>query len=376
MPLPQSPLRFRLPITNEPRWSDELAVLCGLDPEPMLTAIGIPQSEWPAQLSVVREQTSDDRSRVDLVLIDDDGGFAILEVKLLASIGTKQLERYSQKWPTARHRIFVSPEAVAYTVNAVGWRAVTLDSILDAYSAGGRDDLCGLTAAAAGAWLKQALPSTRPDTVWQAADDSHDPKTRHRAYLAWLWRSITAPAHSPTLPWLVNGSSSGGAGLLSLTLPLAGGYSIGLECEDAARVKNLLRKPRIQVLLAVNNVETSADYDHDLLAAVMKQLLATVVDWDSHDNGRATSESTRLKSWEIRGRAELRQVLGDATPIYGFGEAQASNHGWCGFGPRLTYAGTTTLSELADGLTTIGNELREISENFNAQATVGVPETS
>jgi hypothetical protein len=82
-------LKFALPLGNEARWSDLLAVLIATDPAPISAVLGLRHD--PSTLAVHREVAVDSTSRPDIVLAVEGGRVAVIEVKVLAGLGANQL---------------------------------------------------------------------------------------------------------------------------------------------------------------------------------------------------------------------------------------------------------------------------------------------
>ena len=99
-------LHHVLPLGNENRWSDLLAVLIDTDPQPMLKLLDVsPDSET---LTVQREHFASSSDRPDLVLLLRDRIVAVVEVKVLSDLGPRQLGRYEAAVPDAESYVPVS----------------------------------------------------------------------------------------------------------------------------------------------------------------------------------------------------------------------------------------------------------------------------
>jgi hypothetical protein len=83
-------VRFLLPIRDELRWSDLLAAFAATDPEPVCRLLDV--SVHPAAVEVRREVHLDPRTTADIVLYDGERPLAVLELKVLAGLGARQLE--------------------------------------------------------------------------------------------------------------------------------------------------------------------------------------------------------------------------------------------------------------------------------------------
>lgn len=101
-------LSFALPLQSETHWSDLLAVLIATDPVPLGAVLG--RRYGSAALSVGREAFVDSANRPDIVLTADGDRIAVIEVKVLAGLGPRQLERYHEAVPDADVYALVYPE--------------------------------------------------------------------------------------------------------------------------------------------------------------------------------------------------------------------------------------------------------------------------
>jgi hypothetical protein len=101
-------LSFALPLQSERHWSDMLAVLIATDPVPLGAVLG--RRYGPAVLSVSREAFVYPANRPDIVLTADGARIAVIEVKVLAGLGPRQLERYHEAVPYADMYALVYPE--------------------------------------------------------------------------------------------------------------------------------------------------------------------------------------------------------------------------------------------------------------------------
>lgn len=92
-------LAFALPVGNEARWSDLLAVLIATDPAPFAETLRLRHD--PAALTVRREVALDTMDRPDLVLTVGEDRVAVIEVKVLADLSSGQLAKYEAAEPGA-----------------------------------------------------------------------------------------------------------------------------------------------------------------------------------------------------------------------------------------------------------------------------------
>jgi hypothetical protein len=185
-------LSFALPLQSETHWSDMLAVLVATDPIPLGSLIG--RCYDPATLVVTREASVTEADRPDIVLTAAGTRVAVVEVKVLAGLGRRQLERYLEAVPGADVYALVYPERLAIPLHDAGsWRELTWEAVLRAYE--GSDN--PWVSATARAWrhhLDSALPKVGPETRWNDPRDGEDFVIAMRARMSWLYSQMRAPA--------------------------------------------------------------------------------------------------------------------------------------------------------------------------------------
>lgn len=141
------PIGHIVPLANENRWSDLLAVLIESDPGRVAPLLGL--GELPHRVRARREDRATGRDRIDL-LLDVDGQLrSVVEVKVLSGLATDQLRRYRAAFPDAGHHIVVFPGPLTIDLAESGWRGVTWEELLGAFTASGRP----WVAETAHAWL-------------------------------------------------------------------------------------------------------------------------------------------------------------------------------------------------------------------------------
>src|SRR5262249_23999999 len=158
------------------------------DPVPLGAALG-----WrhvPAGLSVSREAAVDSANRPDIVLTADGARVAVIEVKVLAGLGPRQLERYHDAVPGADVYTLIPPERLPVPLPSSGrWRGLTWEALLRAYE----DTNHSWGAATARAWrrhLHSALPKVGPGTRWNDLRQGEDFVIAMRARMSWLYSQI------------------------------------------------------------------------------------------------------------------------------------------------------------------------------------------
>lgn len=170
-------IRFALPINSENRWSDLLAVLIATDPKPACELLGLDAA--PGQVVVEREVSVDSANRPDLILRVGSRRVAVIEVKVLAGVGPKQLDRYQEAEPGADEYVVVFPERlIVDTRGASPWRPVTWEALLDAY-AGSSHPWVKTCSAAWREHLAAALPKGRQHDPLGRSDRRRKLRRRH-----------------------------------------------------------------------------------------------------------------------------------------------------------------------------------------------------
>jgi hypothetical protein len=347
-------LSFALPLQSERHWSDMLAVLIATDPVPLGAVLG--RCYGPGALSVGREAFVDSANRPDIVLTADGVRIAVIEVKVLAGLGPRQLERYHEAVPDADVYTLVYPERLAIRLHDAGpWRGLTWETLLRAYEESDHS----WVAATARAWrrhLDSALPKVGPGTRWNDLRQGEDFVIAMRARMSWLSRQIHAPAgiehdliaSSAGVSWVVR--------LYSQTsVP---DYWIISEVEEYLPVRDWPKYftvdgrqplgPSAKVCLCQDGVETSADFDWDYLLRLWPVMEQARTDW--------VRQAPRPRA--AHDREGYKRIVSAGAPAFlgiGFGDAQAKINHFCMFGARIQFPADSTLSE-------IGSEIAALAE--------------
>jgi hypothetical protein len=184
-------LAFALPLRSEAHWSNLLAVLIATDPVPFSDVLELRRD--PARLLVRREPFIDRVNRPDIVLVAGDARVAVIEVKVLAGLGPRQLERYREAEPGAEVYVLLYPERLAIPLQgADAWRGLTWEAVLESYEGSSHP----WVAATARAWrchLSTALPDVGPETRWNELLEGEDFVIAMRARMSWLSCQVHAP---------------------------------------------------------------------------------------------------------------------------------------------------------------------------------------
>jgi hypothetical protein len=184
---PRDPdLSFLAPAASENRWSDLLATLIATDPAPIEELVGgLPDA---VQREVVVAGQSTRRSdRLDLLLLRDGQQLAMIEAKVLADLGPRQLTRYDAAFPEAKARFVLHLGSLPLRLTAgPRWRSLIWEDVLSVFSRSAHP----WVAATARAWLQQLdslVPRVDAGTVWNdVPNDSPGFELALRARVAWL----------------------------------------------------------------------------------------------------------------------------------------------------------------------------------------------
>lgn len=342
-------IRFALPINSENRWSDLLAVLIATDPEPVCRSLRLDAS--PGQVQVQREVTVDSANRPDLILRVGDHRLAVIEVKVLAGLGPKQLERYREAEPGADTYVVVFPERLVVDTRAASsWQPVTWEELLDAYA----DSSHPWVRACAMAWrahLDKALPKVDSLTRWNDLTDGDGFVVAMRARAAWVFSNLNPPA--PIEHDLVSSAAGASAVVRMFTRAAVPDYWVMAEAEERMNVRTIPKfanavtrsplGPSVRVGLLQDEVSTSADFDWDYLLSMWPLMQAARDDW--------VHRSASPK--HPHDKANHRAMVAKGGPKYlgiGFGERQTRISRQCIFGARFQLAPDITLGELVKTL--------------------------
>lgn len=346
---------FALPLNSENRWSDLLAVLISTDPGPITQLFRIEVA--PEQVRVEREVSVGKANRTDLILRVDDRRTAVIEVKVLAGLGPKQLLRYEQAEPGADRYIVVHPERlVVHTKHAPRWEAITWEEVLAVYVNSShpwvRD--CAL------AWqahLERALPKVDANTRWGGLIEGEPFVVAMRARASWVFANLVPPdgvEHD-----LVN-SSAGASWPVRLYVRTAKpGYLAMVDVEERMGVRSIPKfanatrpplGPSVKVALVQENVTTSAAFDWDYLLAMWPLMAAARDDWVQRTaSPKHPHDKAAHKAMVDKGGPKHLGI--------GFGDAQTKINGQCLFGARFQLPPDITLEELVTTLEETGELL-------------------
>ncbi|MGZ4524680.1 MAG: hypothetical protein ACXVXO_14900 [Mycobacteriaceae bacterium] len=193
------PISHLLPLSNENRWSDLLAVLVEADPTSASTAFGL---QSPLQhVRVRREVPTYGRDRLDLLISDSDGLRAVVEVKVLSGLGRGQLRRYRAAFPDAEQHVLIFPQRLPIHVAAsTGWATLTWDRLLATFARSPN----GWVAETALSWsdhLEHAMPRVDGQTGWNELRDGEDFVVAMRARMSWVFEALDPYRRSNSTWW-------------------------------------------------------------------------------------------------------------------------------------------------------------------------------
>jgi hypothetical protein len=339
-------LSFALPLQSEAHWSDMLAVLIATDPVPLGAVLG--RRYGSAALSVSREASVDSANRPDIVLTADGDRLAVIEVKVLAGLGPRQLERYHKAVPDADVYALVYPERLIVPLHdAKPWTELTWETLLRAYENSDHS----WVAATARAWrhhLDSALPKVGPTTRWNDLLQGEDFVIAMRARMSWLYSQLRAPTG---VEHDLVGSSAGVSWVARLyaETPVPG-YWIMSEVEENLPVRDYPKYfsaegiqplgPSAKVCLYQEGVETSAAFDWDYLHRLWPVMEQARTDWVRH--------AARPRA--AHDREGYKRIVAAGAPAFlgiGFGDAQAKINQACMFGARIQFPAGITLAEIS-----------------------------
>jgi hypothetical protein len=348
-------LAFALPVGNEARWSDLLAVLIATDPAPFAETLRLRHD--PAALTVRREVALDTMDRPDLVLTVGEDRVAVIEVKVLADLSSGQLAKYEAAEPGADVYALLNPGRLMIDLaGAHPWHGLTWESVLTAYASSGHPWVAGTARAWLG-HLEAALPEAGPETVWNDLRPGEDFAVALRARMSWLFSQIRSSGVACDFV-----SSTAGQGVswivrLRAATPAAG-YAIVVEIEENLSVRDypryftsegrMPRGPSAKVCLRQDGITTSAGFDWDYLLRLWPLMEQARSDW-------VTNAAQPKAAHDRQGHARIITAGAPAFLGIGFGEAQAKSDGFCMFGARAQFPADITLAELSAEVTRLGD---------------------
>jgi hypothetical protein len=340
-----SGIGFVVPLENENRWSDLLAVLIVTDPAAAAGPLGLGDVAGH-EVTVEREVRAGERERVDLLVKIDGVLRTVLEAKVLSGLGTQQLARYSKSYDgAASYRLVYPCRLLIHAGDNTDWNGTTWESLLAAFVVSSNP----WVAETATAWrdhLADALPRMDPDTRWNGLREGENFALAMRARMSWVYERL-----SPPQPIVADLMQSGGskAWVTRMRTPAAvQGYEVGAEAEEhtargwprLAEGPNPLSGPQVWVGLRQHGVTTSAGFDWEYLLAMWPTMAATRSDWMTTRPGLVATHD----------RQQWKSIGSPAALGYGFGDREATKRGTCMFGAKFRLPADIRLGDLVDEL--------------------------
>lgn len=355
-PAAEPDLRFIVPAANENRWSDLLASLISTDPAPIAQFVGAEPDEVLRE-EPVQGQVGPKTERLDLLLLRDGQQLAVIEVKVLADLGPKQLARYLEAFPNARsHHVLHLGRLPLSLQAAPQWQALTWESLLATYSQSSNP----WVATTAKAWLGQLdalVPHADAATPWnQVPDDPAGFELALRARIVWLAGRMESWCH---LDHDLGLSSGGGAWVADMSATAESpGHRVTAEIQEGLSAQawradpdrpysSRLVGPVVLVGLRQDGVSTSAGFDWPLLWRMFQD---RVVDKRGNATDGRAWQVTAASPRDQVDRQGWQSIVDAGAPKWlgkGWGMAVArSRHQACAFGARFVIRPTSTLGEI------------------------------
>jgi hypothetical protein len=371
--------QFIFPVGNEQPWTNLLAGLITAAPQVAVNYFGLDVE--PDQIEVAREFTLEKLSRIDpdaltdgekqtepnsrpdlvIRLKDDEAGpaagrlLAVIESKMLASIGSGQLDRYARILKTGRHgddvRAFLlyPPNLRPYgEIDKKFWAERTWDQVLKAFLDDADPWLADLTRQAIGlldSWAEEGFGAS---SVWRTADlglrrpgDAAKISLRRRidhvAKTVGFQRGRVEDVNGK--PHIIGDYYDEAH---------AHGYFVRVEMTDhnsaqAIGSTGILKGPVAAILLAQHVPDkdgTSEGFDWDYLGDLFLEVVQHhegIVFTPAPSTPR-TEHDVENRSKQIERLEEDKRLELDGVPSCfgsGYGNAQISRGRWCGFGFRV-----------------------------------------
>lgn len=350
-------LGLLVPLENENRWTDLIAVLIATDPATAAAVLGLDDVAG-RRFEVAREERAGKHERADLLIRLDGQLHTVCEAKVLSGLGHQQLERYSASYPGAASYLLLHPARLVIDPGAgSGWRAVSWEALLTAFATSTNS----WVAETAQAWLEhlqRALPHAEATTRWNALEPGDPVPLVMRTRMSWVYSHLRPPA-----PLIADFMASGGSKgwVARLQMPAQDGHVLAAEVEDtsargwparfAAGAPNPVAGPRVWVGLRQHDVAGSENFDWHRLAALWPHMRQSRSDWLTTRPGLPAAHD----------RAAWKAIGAPAGLGYGFGHREAVQRHVCMFGARIALPADIALGELVEELDGIGRLLLELA---------------
>jgi hypothetical protein len=339
-------MRLLVPLENENRWTDLLAVLIATDPVAAARTLRLGNITG-RQVTVAREVRAGGE-RVDLEVFVDDRLRTVVEAKVLSGLSPSQLARYSDAYPSAGAYVLTHPARLVIDPGAgSGWRAISWETLLAPFTKSTNSWVAETSAA----WLdhlSRTLPHVNARTRWNSLRPDDPIPLVMRARMSWVYSRLKPP--TPLIAdFMASGGSKAWVARLQMPAPAAG-YVVAAELEDpSARAwparfdpdgPNPVTGPRVWVGLRQHGVEGSEDFNWDYLAALWPLMRSSRNDWMATRPGLPAAHD----------RAAWHRIGAPLGLGYGFGHREATKRGVCMFGGRIRLPADIRLGDLVDEL--------------------------
>lgn len=361
-----------LGLNNENNWSDVLGTFVSTDPAPLLGLVGLEQRERVRVRREVRPSRDVERGlrdRLDLLVCGSEGeSLVAIEAKVLAPLGPRQLERYTEAFP-ADKRVLVIPGAIGSDVLGGDWDTVSWEQILDAY-ASSRVNWVAETALLWRAYLSRSFPRVGAQTVWGTIDNStaessqQDVVVGMKARMAWLLAHQSFPTG---VTGDLVGSSAGRSPVMRVYSRESDpqGRKPLCEVEELSRLRGKdmsaegLKGPRILVGLLMSG-QSSKWFDWEYLAGVfwpfVTDQVPSAAPWIHTSCARPRDPVDRTAHAAMVSRHPGLAYLG-----FGYGNAQAKAKGEFLFGAEIRLPNSVTLEEVNELLNHLAQAISAFS---------------
>jgi hypothetical protein len=344
-------MRFLVPLENENRWTDLLAVLIATDPVAAARPLRLGNITG-RQVTVEREVRAGGE-RVDLGVFVDGRLRTVLEAKVLSGLGPSQLARYITAYPGAGSYLLTHPARLVIDPgDGSGWRAISWETLLAAFTKSANPWVAETSAA----WLdhlSMTLPRVDARTRWNSLRPDDPIPLVMRARMSWVYSRLKPP-RPLVADFMASGGSKAWVARIQMPAPAAG-YVVAAEIEDPSarswparfdpRGPNPVTGPRVWIGLRQHGVAGSEGFNWDYLAALWPLLRGSRDDWMTTRPGLPAAHD----------RAAWKRIDAPVGLGYGFGHREATKRGVCMFGGRIRLPADIRLGDLVD-------ELQQVAE--------------
>lgn len=347
-------MRFLVPLENENRWTDLLAVLIATDPAAAARPLRLGNITG-RQVTVAREVRGGTGERVDLEVLVDGRLRTVVEAKVLSGLNPGQLARYRAAYPSAGAYLLTHPARLVIDPgDGSGWRAISWETLLSPFTKSANPWVAETSAA----WLdhlSMTLPHVNSRTRWNSLHRGDPIPLVMRARMSWVYTRLKPP--TPLVAdFMASGGSKAWVARIQMPAPAAG-YVVAAELEDPSARSwparfdpdgaNPVTGPRVWVGLRQHGVKGSEGFSWDYLAALWPLMRSSRNDWMATRPGLPAPHDRA--AWD---RIGAPLGLG-----YGFGHREATKRGVCMFGSRIRLPADIRLGDLVGELQNVAELL-------------------